>query len=383
VSPRVTPRSKRTADEVLDLAANRLARGELAEARLERLLLQANRGRSELAEFRSRVVSGERTHAASPDEVWWKYLLAPGVPSPLGGSVYGLDREEHRVLSKATSAAGGYLVPTSLDEQITAARRARAVIGAVSREVVTSDGTPLLFPSTTTHGIATWTAENASYTASDEVFGQVSVGAFKGATQVVVSEELARDAGADFEKYLADELGLRIAMLEETAFAVGDGPGKPLGISTSTNGVATVTAATGSSTGFKLADVNAVWAALPDGYKPNASWIMSPSAFRSLSVLADTAGGLVLPTLHAAEPTLFSRPVYQSADLPAAAANARSVVVGDFSVGYLVRRVHGVAVQRQDEIFSNTGQIGFRAFERLDGRIIVADALRILVNSAT
>ncbi len=99
---------------------------------------------------------------------------------------------------------------------------------------------------------------------------------------------------ADFEGYLADELGQRIALLEETAFAVGDGSGKPLGVSTSGNGVSTVTAATGSSTGFKLADVNAVWAALPDGYKPNASWIMSPSAFRSLAVLADTAGGLVL-----------------------------------------------------------------------------------------
>jgi HK97 family phage major capsid protein len=238
----------------------------------------------------------------------------------------------------------------------------------------------LLVPTTTTHGVATWTAENASYTASDEVFGQVSVGAFKGATQVIVSEELARDALADFEGYLADELGLRIAMLEETAFAVGDGSGKPLGVTTSGNGVSTVTAATGSSTGFKLADVNAVWA---DGYKPTASWVMSPSAFRSLAVLVDTAGGLVLPTLHAAEPTLFSRPVYQSADLPAAAANARSVVVGDFQVGYLVRRVRGVAVQRQEEIFSNTGQLGYRASERVDGRVIVADALRILINSAT
>jgi hypothetical protein len=52
------------------------------------------------------------------------------------------------------------------------------VIGAISRELVTGDGSQLLVPSTTTHGVATWTAENASYTASDEVFGQVSVGAF-------------------------------------------------------------------------------------------------------------------------------------------------------------------------------------------------------------
>jgi HK97 family phage major capsid protein len=338
-----------------------------------------------LAEFRSEAARGEFPRAFSDDAAFWKYLLTPATPSPLGGAVYvyGLDREEHRVLSKASSAAGGYLVPTSFDEQITAARRARAVVAAISRELVTGEGTQLLIPSTTTHGVATWTAENAAYTASDEVFGQVSVGAFKGGTAVAVSEELARDAAADFEGCLADELGQRIAVLEETAFAVGDGSGKPLGVTTSGNGVATVTAATGSSTGFKLLDVNAAWAALPDGYKPNASWVMSPSAFRSLAVLVDTAGGLALPSLHAAEPTLFSRPVYQSADLPAAAANARSVVVGDFSLGYLVRRVRGVAVQRQDEMFSNTGQLGFRAMERVDGRVIVADALRILINSAT
>jgi len=194
-----------------------------------------------------RVKPKQLPRAFDEDAAFWKYLLTPAIPAPLGGAHYGLDREEHRVLSKASNAAGGYLVPTSLDDQITAARRARAVIGAISRELITGDGTTLLVPSTTTHGVATWTAENASYTASDEVFGQVSVGAFKGATQVIVSEELARDALADFEGYLSDELGVRIATLEETAFAVGDGSGKPLGVSTSGNGVATVTAATGSS----------------------------------------------------------------------------------------------------------------------------------------
>jgi HK97 family phage major capsid protein len=71
--------------------------------------------------------------------------------------------------------------------------------------------------------------------------------------EVIVSEELARDAATDFEGYLAEEVSLRIALLEETAFGVGDGSGKPLGVTTSGNGVATVTAATGSSTGFKRA----------------------------------------------------------------------------------------------------------------------------------
>jgi HK97 family phage major capsid protein len=92
---------------------------------------------------------------------------------------------------------------------------------------------------------------------------------------------------------------------------------------------------------FKLAGVRTVWAALPEAHKPNASWLMSPSAFASLANLTDTAGGLVLPTLHTENPTLYSRPVLVSPKLPAAAANARSVVVGDFQAGYAVRRVRG------------------------------------------
>ena len=110
---------------------------------------------------------------------------------------------------------------------------------------------------------------------------------------------------------------------------------------------------------------------------------MSPSAFSSLANLTDTAGGLVLPSLHTENPTLYSRPVFVSPELPAAAANARSVVVGDFSVGYAVRRVRGLGVHRQTELHSDSGQIGYRLFQRADGRVVLADALRILTNSAT
>lgn len=147
--------------------------------------------------------------------------------------------------------------------------------------------------------------------------------------------------------------------------------------------ITAVTAATGSATAFKLADVRAVWAAFPDAYKPNAAWVMSPSAAASLANLTDTAGALVLPSLHASEPTLYARPVYVSPELPAAAANARSVVVGDFTLGYAVRRVRGLGMQRQDELHSDNGQVGYRLFERVDGRVILADALRVLANSAT
>lgn len=342
-------------------------------------------GRSSYREFRSR---SSATSFSTHDSVFWRYMTETGamtVPDQFTGEarLATLDEEEKRVLSKASSAAGGYLVPTDFDQMVSSVRRSRAVIGRVSREIITDGGETIQLPTATTHGVATWTAENAAYTASDEVFSQVSIGAYKAATKCIASEELVQDAAGDFDRWLADELGQRIAVLEETAFAAEDGSGKPLGIIHSTSGYSVVTAATGSSTGFKLADVRAAYDALPVAYRANASWIFSPSAFSSLAGLTATGGEIVLPSLHAAEPSLFARPVFVSPDFPAAAANARSAFLGDLSLAYTVRRVRGLGVQRQLEMHSENGQIGYRAFLRLDGRPTVLEAGLVLRNSAS
>jgi HK97 family phage major capsid protein len=130
--------------------------------------------RSSYAEFRSR---GRATSGfSSPDLAFWRYTTEPSSLDPVRGELFGdlrlatMDDEEHRVLSKATSAAGGYLVPTDFDDQVTSVRRSRAVIGNLAREIVTDSGETIQLPTATTHGVATWTAENAAYTASDEVF---------------------------------------------------------------------------------------------------------------------------------------------------------------------------------------------------------------------
>jgi HK97 family phage major capsid protein len=238
-------------------------------------------GRSSYAEFRSR---GSLSSFESPESVFWRYMTerSSSVVSSFGHrQLATMDDEELRTLSKATNAAGGYLVPSDFDDMVTTARRSRAVIGNLARELVTDEGSALLMPAATTHGVATWTAENAGYTTSDETFSQVSIGAFKAATKVIASEELAQDAAGDFDRFLADEVGQRVAVLEETAFAAGDGSGKPLSVIASTSGYPVVTAATGSATSFKLADVRAAYDALPVAYRANASWIFSPSAFSS------------------------------------------------------------------------------------------------------
>ena len=152
----------------------------------------------------------------------------------------------------------------------------------------TEKGTTFPIPAASAHGTSSWTAENAAYptTSQDDTFTQAgtpgtSMGAHKGATRVVVSEELAQDNDVPFDQYMASQLGGRLAMLEENGFAVGDGSGKPLGIAHASSGITAVTAATGSTTRFTRADILAVYKSLPAAYRPFAQWILHPDDLAS------------------------------------------------------------------------------------------------------
>lgn len=75
--------------------------------------------------------------------------------------------------------------------------------------------------------------------------------------------------------------------------------------------------------------------------------------------------------------------MYISGYLPTPAASSKSLVFADFMTAYGIRRVNDISIQRQDELHSDSGQIGFRGWSRVDGRVLIADAARILAHSAT
>jgi HK97 family phage major capsid protein len=330
---------------------------------------------SSLEEFRS--ADGAGFQLPTPDTAWWHYILAPSFGEPHEQ----LNLEERRALSRATGPAGGFLVPQDFYAQVTAAARAASVIPGITTEIVTDGGRTLPLPSAPAHGAGGWLAENAAAPASsDETFAQTELGAYKSHTRVIVSEELAQAAGVPFDEYLAGEFGARLAQTQELAFATGSGSGMPQGF---VPNVPAVTAGAGSTTAFTLADIKAVYLALPAAYRPAASWVLHPDAFGSLATLTDSAGGLVLPGLQPDRPVLMGRPVFVSAAMPAPAASARSLAFGDFRVGYAVRRVRGIGVTRLVELFSDQGQLAYRAVERVDGRVVIADAIRVLQHSAS
>jgi HK97 family phage major capsid protein len=320
--------------------------------------------------------------AGLPEQrAFWRWVTAPMLHD--GGDARDLlPEDEYRVLSKGASG-GGFFVPDDVSEMVISAARAASPVSQLALDITTARGETLGMPLAATTAAGAWLAESGGYTPADTTITQQNLSAFKAATKIVVSEELRSDSAVEIDSYLSFELGGRLGSLIETATTVGDGSGKPLGLVHASSPYTVSTAPTGNVTTFSAAAIQQFYLALPAAYRLNASWLVAADDFGKLAGLTGSGGSLVFASLQTDPPSLFGRPVYVSADLPAPAASAKSLVFGDFKRAYGIRRVNQIGMQRQDELHADTGGVGYKLFARVDGRPLLSAAAIIGAHSAT
>jgi HK97 family phage major capsid protein len=328
-----------------------------------------------LTEYRNRKLGEKIQDTPEYRSAYFHYL---SVRSPASD----LDVEEHRTLSKATGAAGAYLVPTDMYDQIIRAIRFMGSVSQLATEIRTSTGDLLNVPANTAHGTASWTAESGAYAQSDETFAQVPLNAYKAATSIIISEELLTDSAFPLDGFLAREFGERIGVLENTGFVNGTGTGQPQGL---VGNISNTTAATGNATTFSYTALVSAVFSLPAQYRPGAVFIAADAAVRNLYLMVDSQNRPLwsVNVATTGPDTFMGYPIYSDPDLAAPAANAKSMIFGDIKRAYVVRRVDGFSMQRQNELYSNNGQVGFRGFERVDGRVVLSAAATTIQHSAT
>ena len=73
--------------------------------------------------------------------------------------------------------------------------------------------------------------------------------------------------------------------------------------------------------------------------------------------------------------------MHTSAYVPTIAAGAKSVAFGDFGYYWIADR-QGRSFKRLNELFATTGQIGFMATQRVDGKLILPEAIKVLQQKA-
>jgi HK97 family phage major capsid protein len=281
-------------------------------------------------------------------------------------------------LNIGTDSSGGYLVPNEFEKTLVQALREHNIMRQLGRVIRTGSG-ELQIPVAASAGTAAWIAEGGEPPLSDETFGQVTLSAHKLGTMLKVSHELLNDSAFPLESFLAQDFGRRIGVLEEETFIAGDGTGKPTGFLAA----APVGKIAGSPTALTFDDVMDLYRKLKSPYRAKAVFIANDATIGALQKLKSTDGQyLWSPSLTAGQPdTILGRPVYTSSFMPQIAAGAKVLAFGDFSYYWIADR-QGRTFERLNELFAQSDQVGFKATQRVDGKLILPEAVQVLVMGA-
>ncbi|WKY49069.1 phage major capsid protein [Eubacteriaceae bacterium ES3] len=292
-----------------------------------------------------------------------------------------LSFEISNALQIGSDSEGGYLVPDEFERTLVEGLEEENIFRTLAKVITTASGDRKI-PVVASKGSASWIEEEGATPESDDSFGQVSISAYKLGTLLKVSEELLNDSIFNLESYIAKEFSRRIGAKEEEAFFIGDGLGKPTGIFNATGGAEEgVTAA--SATAITVDEIMDLYYSLKSPYRKNANFILNDATIKAIRKLKDGNGNYIWqPSITAGTPdTILNSPVKTSSYVPTIAAGAKTIAFGDFSYYWVADR-QGRSFKRLNELYATTGQVGFMATQRVDGKLILPEAIKVLKQKA-
>ncbi len=284
-----------------------------------------------------------------------------------------IGRDVQNALQIGTATEGGNLVPSELDSMLVEALLDHNEFRNYVTVIQTSSDRS--FPIETTVGQAGWTAEEAAYNEDDPAFGLATVSAHKLTRIIKVSEELVQDSVFDLMGYLARNFAKSFGIAEETAFVAGTGTGQPSGFV----GAAGTGATAASATAITADELIDLYHSVTRPYRRNATFTMNDLTAAAIRKLKDSNGQYIWQAgLQAGQPDmLLGKPLIATGAQGAMATGVDAVTFGDLSYYYVAER-SGRAMQVLVEKYADTGQVGYRMYERLDGKLIDANALKNL-----
>jgi HK97 family phage major capsid protein len=284
------------------------------------------------------------------------------------------------ILQEGVDADGGYLVPEEWDSRLIDVLNEENIMRGLATHITTSGEHKINIAGA--KPTAAWIEEGGALQFTDAKFGQKIMDAHKLHVAVKVTEELLYDSMFDLASYITTQFGIAIANAEEDAFLNGDGKGKPTGLFDETNGGTVAKTLTGTKLGTD--DVLDLVYALKRPYRKKASFIMNDQTLAALRKLKDNNGAYIWqPSYQAGEPDrLLGYAVHTSAFAPELAAGKPVMAFGDYSY-YNIGDRGSRSMQELRELFAGNGMIGYVAKERVDGLLVLPEAVQILKAGAS
>lgn len=226
----------------------------------------------------------------------------------------------------------------------------------------------------------TWTTElQIGSEDSSMDFGKRELSPHPLAQYIKVSRKLLRHSPSGPEALVRNRLAYKNSVVEENAFMNGSGAQQPLGIFTaSSDGISTSRdVSTGNTTteirfdGLK----SAKWE-LKSQYWPSASWIFHRDAGQQIDKLKDGNGQYIWqPSVQAG---VADRLLGFAANFSEYAPNTFTTgqyvgILGDYSFYWIVESLM-LEIQRLDELYAASNQVGFISRSELDGMPVLEEA---------
>lgn len=278
-------------------------------------------------------------------------------------------RNISNVLQEGVDTDGGYLVPEEYDDRLIESLEEENIFRGLATIVTTSGERKINIAAS--KPAAAWIEEGGALSFGDATFDQILLDAHKLHVAIKVTEELLYDNAFKLENYILEQFAKALANAEEDAFLNGTGVGQPLGIFAESGGgevADTLTAA------LKADDILTLVGKLKRPYRKNAAFIMNDSIVNQIRKFKDNNGAYIWqPSYQAGEPDkLLGYDVYTSAYAP-----ENAIAFGDFRY-YNIGDRGARSFKQLNELFAGNGMIGFVAKERVDGKLVLPEAVQIL-----
>ena len=285
-------------------------------------------------------------------------------------------RQVSNVLSEGVDANGGYLVPEEYDHRLIDILDEENVMRKLGTRITTSGEHKINIAAT--KPAAAWIEEGGALTFGDATFDQIILDAHKLHVAIKVTEELLYDNAFNLESYIMQQFGKALANAEEDAFINGTGTGQPLGILAATGG-ADVGVTAKSATAITADELIDLIYSLKRPYRKSAAFLLNDQTLAAIRKLKDNYGQyLWQPSLQAGEPDrILGYAAYTSPYFPAVAAGKAAVAFGDFSY-YNIGDRGTRSFAELKELFAGNGMVGFVAKERVDGKLVLPEAIKLL-----
>ena len=284
-------------------------------------------------------------------------------------------RQVSNVLEEGNDANGGYLVPDEWDKRLIDVLTEENIMRTLGTRITTSGEHKINIAAT--KPAASWIEEGGALTFGDATFDQKNLDAHKLHVAIKVTEELLYDNAFNLENYIITQFGKAIGNAEEDAFLNGTGTGQPTGLFHATKGGSYAVQLANAT--IKTDDILTLIYALKRPYRKNASFIMNDATLAELRKLKDNNQAYIWqPSYQAGEPDrLCGYEVHTSPYCPTLAAGKPAIAFGDYSY-YNIGDRGTRSLQQLRELFAGNGMIGYVMKERVDGLLILPEAVQIL-----